>query len=99
MYAKRERVCAKSVEVYGERGSPKSVEVCAERERERERERELLLLFMTKCFYNSQFEASFWRTNEGERREKCEHTHRPRRLHGLVGSRDAQAIIPLRRCR
>ena len=39
MYAKRERVCAKSVEVYGERESPKSVEVCAEREREREREK------------------------------------------------------------
>ena len=38
VYAKRERVCAKSVEVYGERESPKSVEVCAERERERERE-------------------------------------------------------------
>ena len=37
MYAKRERVCAKSVEVYGERESPKSVEVCAEREREREK--------------------------------------------------------------
>ena len=30
-------MCAKSVEVYGERESPKSVEVCAERERERER--------------------------------------------------------------
>ena len=44
-------MCAKSVEVYGERESPKSVEVCAEREspksvevcaeREREREREV----------------------------------------------------------
>ena len=30
-------MCAKSVEVYGERESPKSVEVCAEREREREK--------------------------------------------------------------
>ena len=28
-------MCAKSVEVYGERESPKSVEVCAEREREK----------------------------------------------------------------